>query len=54
MRTPKYAPGTTVEVDLYFVLISTGPCVVEACDSYISGNADEYFEERIGLIFKAE
>ena len=54
MRTEKCAPGTTVEVDLYFVLISTSPCEVEVCDSHISRDTDEYFEERIGLIFTVE
>lgn len=54
MKNEKCEVGQTVEVDMYFELRSTSPCEVEVCDSHITMATDEYFEERIGLIYTVE
>ena len=53
-RTEDCPAGQTVEVDMYFKLISDSPCEVEICDKHITMDTDNYFEELIGLIFPVE
>lgn len=43
--------GQTLNVDCYYVLISTSPCEVEVADGHMTMSTDEYFEERLGLVF---
>lgn len=50
-RMEKCPAGQTVEVDMYFKLLSDSPCEVEVCDKHISLDTGHYFEELIGLIF---
>lgn len=50
-RMEKCPAGQTVEVDMYFKLLSDSPCEVEVCDKHISLDMGHYFEELIGLIF---
>lgn len=50
-RTEKVAVGESLDVDLCFALNSASPVEIEVHDTHISMATDEYFEERIGLVF---
>ncbi|MBQ4560765.1 MAG: DUF5067 domain-containing protein [Clostridia bacterium] len=50
-KTTDCEVGQTLNVDCYYELISTSPCEVEVADGHMSMSTDEYFEERLGLVF---
>lgn len=50
-RFEKVAPGATIEADLCFKLASDSPVEIEVSDKHITNATDDYFEERIGMVF---